>query len=381
MKKVVLFSNIFPYYSKSFWSLLVEKIDNLRIGIQFYDSRGIKLVDITRTYSKKNQEKFFKVKNILFKNKHLIYQFGVIYRSLFWKIDKAIFLGDAKVISTWIASFILKIRDIEVVYWTHGFYGKENFLKLYIRKLFYGLADKFLVYERRGKQLMIENGFNPHKIYVIFNSLDYNLNNKIYKNLLFKKNNSILSNFQIPNKPIICFIGRLTPQKKLDMLIKAFNKINKDQYRINLLIIGDGHERKNLEKLASKGIKQKQVFFIGEVYDNHLAGELLFNSALCVSPGNVGLTAIHSLSLGTPVLTHNNFDNQMPEAQAITEGENGGFFIENDLEDLIKKIEFFSLKNQSISKDKCREVITKFYNPNYMFQTFKRLITNKNPLL
>ena len=54
---------------------------------------------------------------------------------------------------------------------------------------------------------------------------------------------------------------------------------------------------------------------------------------------NVGLTAIHSLSFGTPVLTHNNFDNQMPEVQAINEGENGGFFIENDLEDLIKKIE------------------------------------------
>ena len=34
----------------------------------------------------------------------------------------------------------------------------------------------------------------------------------------------------------------------------------------------------------------------------------------------------------------------MPEVQAINEGENGGFFIENDLEDLIKKIEIFSLK-------------------------------------
>ena len=62
MRKVVLFSNIFPFYSKAFWSLLVEKIDNLRIGIQFYDNRGIKLVDIKKTYSKKNQEKFLKLK-------------------------------------------------------------------------------------------------------------------------------------------------------------------------------------------------------------------------------------------------------------------------------------------------------------------------------
>ena len=96
-------------------------------------------------------------------------------------MDKAIFLGDAKVISTWIASLILRIRGTEVIFWTHGFYGKENFLKLFIRKLFYSLSNKFIVYERRGKKLMINNGFDPSKIYVIFNSLDFDLNNKNMK--------------------------------------------------------------------------------------------------------------------------------------------------------------------------------------------------------
>ena len=123
---------------------------------------------------------------------------------------------------------------------------KGKFFETLYKETFYGLADKFIVYERRGKELMIENGFNSHNIYVIFNSLDYNLNNKIYKDLLSKKNNSTLLNFENPDKPIICFIGRLTPQKKLDMLINAFNKINQDKYRINLLIIGEGHERKTL---------------------------------------------------------------------------------------------------------------------------------------
>ena len=58
-----MFSNIFPFYSKAFWTLLVKRIDNLKIGIQFEDNRGIKLVDITKNYSKKNQDKFFKIKN------------------------------------------------------------------------------------------------------------------------------------------------------------------------------------------------------------------------------------------------------------------------------------------------------------------------------
>lgn len=375
-----MFSNIFPFYSKAFWTLLVKRIDNLKIGIQFEDNRGIKLVDITKNYSKKNQDKFFKIKNVLFKNKHLVYQFGIIYRSLVWKMDKAIFLGDAKVISTWIASLILRIRGTEVIFWTHGFYGKENFLKLFIRKLFYSLSNKFIVYERRGKKLMINNGFDPSKIYVIFNSLDFDLNNKIYNELVSINKNSTSNFFDDPTKPIISFIGRLTPQKKLDLLIDAFNKINENNYNLNLLIIGDGEERKKLEKLAKKGLEKKQIFFYGEVYDNEDAGQLLFDSTLCVSPGNVGLTAIHSLSFGTPVLTHDNFDNQMPEAEAIKEGENGGFFKENDINDLVEKINFFALKNKSITKETCRKVILKYYNPNYMFKIFDRLISNNKPL-
>ncbi len=381
MRKIVLFSNIFPFYSKAFWTLLIKRIDNLKIGIQFEDNRGIKLVDITKTFSKQHQRKFFKIKNILLKNKHLIYQFGVIPRAIFWEIDKAVFLGDAKVISTWIASIILRIRGIEVIFWTHGFYGKENYIKLFIRRLFYSLSNKFIVYERRGKELMISHGFKSNKIYVIFNSLDYDLNNKIFKKLLLKNNNSTSLNFKDPSKPIVCFIGRLTPQKKLDLLIKAINIINKDDYKINLLIIGEGYEKEKLKNLAFEGLEKNQVFFCGEVYDNSYAGQLLFDSSLCVSPGNVGLTAIHSLSFGTPVLTHNNYDNQMPEVQAIVEGINGGFFNENDLNDLVKKIKYFTLSNNKISKEKCRGVIEDFYNPDYMFQTFGRLVNNENPLL
>ena len=379
MKKTVLFSNIYPYYAKAFWTLLVERIENILIGFQFHDNRGIKLVDIESSYSKEYQNKFFVLKNILIKNKHLVYQFGVISRCITWNIDKAIFLGDAKVFSTWIASLICRIRGIEVIYWTHGFYGKENFIKLIIRKLFYSLANKFIVYERRGKKLMVEAGFKKDNIYVIFNSLDYELNKKIYSTLDSNNRASVLKFFSDPDKPLITFIGRLTPQKKLNLLIEAVNEINKKSYKLNLLIIGDGNERDKLEKIAVKGLNKKQIHFYGELYEDEVAGELLFHSNLCVSPGNVGLTAIHSLSFGTPVLTHDNFDNQMPEVQAIENGVNGGFFIENNLTDLIRQICRLVLSNKKIEKAECIKVIADLYNPYYMLDTFKQLLTNKEP--
>ena len=61
-----------------------------------------------------------------------------------------------------------------------------------------------------------------------------------------------------------------------------------------------------------------------------------------VSPGNTGLNAVHALSYGTPVGTHNNFNNQMPEAAIIEDKMTGFFFNEDDSEDLSLKIDLWT---------------------------------------
>ena len=49
-----------------------------------------------------------------------------------------------------------------------------------------------------------------------------------------------------------------------------------------------------------------------------------------VSPGNTGLNAVHALSYGTPVATHNNFNKQMPEAAVVEDQITGFLFNENE---------------------------------------------------
>ena len=81
-----------------------------------------------------------------------------------------------------------------------------------------------------------------------------------------------------------------------------------------------------------------QCWLFGPCYDDNTIGELFYNAHACVSPGNVGLTAIHSLTFGCPVITHGNLPNQMPEFEAIKPGITGDFFEENNIEDLQKTI-------------------------------------------
>ena len=94
-----------------------------------------------------------------------------------------------------------------------------------------------------------------------------------------------------------------------------------------------------------------------------------------MSPGNVGLTCIHSLSYGTPVCTHNNFFNQMPESEIITDGKNGIFFEENSLEDLKEKIIFwFDNLHGKYSKEFIRKKIDESYNPANQIKIFNNII-------
>ena len=104
------------------------------------------------------------------------------------------------------------------------------------------------------------------------------------------------------------------------------------QLKINI----DKEELLNLVKSLKL---DRQVWFFGACYDESKIAELIFNANVCVSPGNVGLTAIHSLSYGTPVITHDSFSHQMPEFEAIIPNLTGNFFEEGNLQSMNEVIE------------------------------------------
>ncbi len=318
MKKFVYFTNIFPHYRKNIWSKLLEQNDfDLDIYYDPTDLNGIQSTPKSNIDTRRDQLHY--LKNIVI-NGVVIWQTKVIYQCLFATYDKVIFLGEMNIISTWIAAVISKLRQKEVIFWSHGLYGKEKAFKAFFRRLFYSLADQHLAYENKGKNRMVEKGFDPQKIHVVYNSLDYEHQLRLFKKLetqVKQKKNEL---------PTLFFIGRLTRQKKIDLLIQAAIALNKKSPKYQLLIVGDGPERPGLEDLAKPLMDKGLIRFEGAVYDEACIASLIYNADLCISPGNIGLTAIHALSYGTPVATHDNFQNQMPEAGAVRDFENGFFF-------------------------------------------------------
>ncbi|MBI0400164.1 glycosyltransferase family 4 protein [Cyclobacterium marinum] len=377
MKNVFFFTNIASHYRKLLW-LYFLRSKEMNFNVFFGDpgKTGINEIDFSKSEFLSFNNNFFRVKNFWFNNKIIIWQSDVVFKCLFGKLDVAIFTSDMYCLSTWIGALVCRFRKIEVVFWGHGIYGNESKFKLFLRVLFYRLANKHLLYEKKGKSLMIENGFEPDKLFVIYNSLDYDSHLQLRVLVKSSIKSLVFSFFSFPTLPVLVFIGRLTPQKKLSLLIDAFFRINDETPICNLLIIGDGPEKAELLAKSKKGIDAKLIYFTGSIYDEKRIAELLYHSDICVSPGNVGLTAIHSLSLGTPVASHNNFFNQMPEVEAIIDGYNGFLFNEDDVDDLCEKIYTWlnSNEDREIVRNKCYEVIDKYYNPKYQIKVMKKVI-------
>lgn len=375
MKKINYFTNIASHYRKNIWEKLIESED---FDFHFFYGSNLTLeineIDFNTQVFTKHQSKLHKIKNFWIDGKILIWQSGVVRRCLSYNFHTAIFLGEFNVLSTWISMIICKIRGIQVVYWTHGLYGNESFLKKKIRVLFYKTADKLLLYERRGKKLLLQEGLKEEKLVVIFNSLDYDKHLCIRKKLI--PSNIYSNHFKNSSKTII-FIGRLTKVKKLDLLLQAQYKMKLEGVVINTVFIGDGAELENLEDLAKKLNITKNCWFYGACYNEELIAELIYNASLCVSPGNVGLTAIHSLSFGTPVCTHNNLINQMPEVEVIEDGVTGIFFQENNLNDLKNAISYWIHSNidRENIRGNCYRIIDDFYNPYYQVRVINRLLS------
>lgn len=368
-EKILFVTNFFPLYRKNIWKKL---LDNKKSDFIFYfdpiQNEGIQVEKNFFSESNKRKNSFKEIKNFYFFGR-IIWQSKIIRECFSASFNQAIFLGDMNILSTWISLLICRLRNKKTILWTHGFYGNESYIKRCLRIVFYSIGNKYLVYEQRGKKLMVNAGFDVNKIFVIYNSLDYDLQ-KDYFNKYQKNNiNRELTFFINKKLKTIIFLGRLTSVKKIDQLIKSLKKLNSDMVKFNLLIIGDGPEKSKLKKISKKGLENGWIHFYGKTYDESELSKLIYSSDLMVSPGNTGLNAVHALSYGTPVATHNNFNNQMPEAAVVEDQITGFFFNENDIDNLSFKIDqWFSKFNNKTTKAQRRKIIDEKYNPEYQFK-------------
>ena len=364
MKNVAIVYHYIAHYRLPIFKELANVSDiNFQFFTGFETDQNIKIAD-ANTLSKEGI-KYFELSNRwLFKNKFL-WQKKLILELISNDYDTVIFLGNPNFLSTWAALFFCKIKGIKTILWTHGYTRKLNFIKILVFKIYWMLTDKIFLYGNFAKVNMIRLGVDANKLVVIYNSLNYQYQVAIRNNLI---NTDIFKSRFKNNYPVLIFVGRLTKNKKLYQILQAQKLLFAQGAVFNLVLVGKGEDENRLKEFATLHGLFKHCWFYGETFDEIEIANLFFNSNLCVSPGNVGLTAMHSLVYGIPVITHNNFNNQMPEFESIISGETGEYFEENNIENLslvLKKWLDLNSMNTSKIRLNCFRIIDKYYNPVY----------------
>ena len=304
----------------------------------------------------------------------ITYQKGVI-PLLFKPYNNYFIFLYSNSLSTLVFLFLAKLFPRKKVYGlTHGWYGNETKFEAFIKKNVFKCADEIFTYGNYARELMIKEGFKAESLHTIHNSLDYKKQLKL-RNLGL--DSDVYKRHFGNDRPVLLFIGRLTPIKKLDMLIQVIaNLKNKDEFYI-LVFIGDGTEKEKLHKLTCDLDVREQVWFYGACYEEKENAELIYNADLCVAPGNVGLTAMHTMVFGTPVISHNNFPFQMPEFEAIKPGKTGDFFEYNNLDSLAEVINKWFNKvgsNRELVRQNCYNEIDTQWNPQFQIDVIKKVI-------
>jgi glycosyltransferase involved in cell wall biosynthesis len=370
-KKVAMVQYVLVHYREPIFYLMCKQSDEYELTF-FSDSTNtygtVKTIDSAKAELavEKGGLRWRFIKNRYYHN--WCWQSGVLRLSLGREFDTIIYEGSVYYLSTWIGALLAKMTGKRVLMWGHGFLRDERGSKSWIRKTFYRLADGHLLYHNRAKEILVKKGFKPENLYVVYNSLDYDAQIKIRSQISKEDIASCRQKlFKNPDRPILLFIGRLTPQKKLGMMIEAA-KLLKDRGReCNILFVGDGPASEELQKLAKQVNLDDNVCMYGACYEEKEIARLISASDICVAPGEVGLTCMHSLVYGKPVITHDNPDFQGPEYEAITPGYNGAFFKKDDVQDLANTIERWLQENKdpSVVASRCHEVIDQYYNPHY----------------
>lgn len=300
--------------------------------------------------------------------------------SQLWRgYDAYILLGDTRGLATWLFAILARIfcPRKRVFFWSHGWYGKETRLERLVKKLFYRLpSGGTFLYGDYARRLMVAEGFRPDRLFVIHNSLDYDRQ----VTLRPRQSASEIYETHFGNHcPNLIFVGRLTPVKRLDMLLAAMAICRDEGLLLNLTLIGEGDQLENLHHQTTTLGLEGAVWFYGACYDEVTNARLIHAADVCVSPGNVGLTAIHSMTYGTPVITHDDFPHQMPEFEAIREGITGTFFRAGDVHSLASSIQHW-LTSQEGRREEVRQAcyheIDTGWTPKFQMEVIRQALAS-----
>ena len=220
----------------------------------------------------------------------------------------------------------------KMIYWGQGLDLLDP--KARIKNLAYAteqaMCDTIILYAEHLKQYIPER-FHK-KIYVANNTLyiDYS---GLHTGLTRE---NVLAEYGIKTKKNIVCMGRMQKRKRLEVLVKAFDYMNRPD--IGLILVGPDPDG------VLSSIHGNNIFKLGPIYGDKKFDLLSASDVYCL-PGAIGLSIIDAFHCGLPIVTE--YGDESAEIMYLKNGVNGFMVPRGNIAEMAEKLELL-LDNDSL---------------------------------
>jgi glycosyltransferase involved in cell wall biosynthesis len=252
--------------------------------------------------------------------------------------DVLVVTGNPRFLSNYPLVFEAKSKGIGIVWWGHGWTAGANPATAAIRRRIMRRMDVLLLYTDYEVEDYAHRGFSRSRLFATNNGIDMGP----IDSAIGAWNTDRIANFKrkhnLQSRRVLLFCGRLTHKAHLDVALRALKRLIASDDSYLLVVIGDGDRRELLQDMAKSLGIDNYALFLGAQYEESELAPWFLSADCFVYPGSIGLSGIHALGYGLPVVTHSNRQNHMPEFSALVPSQNAALFEESDHSELARVI-------------------------------------------
>lgn len=233
--------------------------------------------------------------------------------------ELVILTQENKLLANYLWQFRRLFSGPKVAFWGHG----RNFqsdaprgLRERWKRLFSGEVDRWFAYTVMTRDILLADGYPSERITVLDNAID---NDGFQADLGSISDGDLLALREIVGAgPVGLFCGSLYPDKRLDFMIAAADRIRQTRPDFALVVIGDGPSASEVRAAAET---RPWLHVVGVKKGREKAAWFRLASVV-LNPGLVGLHIVDSFCAGVPMVTTADARHS-PEIAYLDSGVNG----------------------------------------------------------